>query len=89
MIPSRCSCSICTGRFIYIDMCARGNHILTRDILYRVSQRSSENRMTVKNLAMVFAPTLMRDKDSTRDFLDMSYKNAVIEYLITNAYELF
>lgn len=45
--------------------------------------------MTVKNLALVFGPTLMRDTDSNRDFLDMSYKNATMEYLILNSKELF
>ena len=45
--------------------------------------------MTVKNLALVFAPTLMRDRDSSRDFTDMSYTNATMEYFITYAHELF
>lgn len=45
--------------------------------------------MTVKNLALVFGPTLMRDRDPNRDFLDMSYKNAVVEYFILNAHSLF
>ncbi|KAI9272969.1 hypothetical protein BDA99DRAFT_280390 [Phascolomyces articulosus] len=57
--------------------------------LQRVSQRSQENLMTVKNLSLVFAPTLMRDRDSTRDFMDMSYTNATMEFLITNAHEVF
>ncbi|KAI9266913.1 hypothetical protein BDA99DRAFT_558939 [Phascolomyces articulosus] len=57
--------------------------------LYRVRQQSSENLMTTKNLAVVFAPTLMRDQDGARDLLDMSYKNATLEYLINQAMELF
>ena len=54
-----------------------------------MSQRSKENLMTIKNLSLVFAPTLMRDRDSTRDFTDMSYTNATMEYLITYAHEIF
>ncbi|KAL0087378.1 Rho GTPase activation protein [Phycomyces blakesleeanus] len=57
--------------------------------LHRVKGRSSENLMTTKNLAMVFAPTLMRDRDSSRDFLDMSYKNATMDFVIDRAFEIF
>ncbi|KAG0178082.1 hypothetical protein DFQ29_003960 [Apophysomyces sp. BC1021] len=57
--------------------------------LYRVQQRHNQNLMTTKNLAMVFGPTLMRDKDPSRDLLDMSYKNAAIEFLIHNAFDFF
>ncbi|KAI9319641.1 hypothetical protein BX666DRAFT_1853030 [Dichotomocladium elegans] len=57
--------------------------------LYRVSKNSQENRMTSKNLALVFAPTIIRDKDSSRDLLDMSYTNALMEYLISSANDLF
>ncbi|KAI7851738.1 hypothetical protein BDC45DRAFT_514915 [Circinella umbellata] len=57
--------------------------------LQRVSQHSKQNLMTIKNLSLVFAPTLMRDRDSTRDFTDMSYTNATMEYLITYAHEIF
>ncbi|KAI7879869.1 RhoGAP-domain-containing protein [Lichtheimia hyalospora FSU 10163] len=57
--------------------------------LQRVSQYSRENRMTSKNLALVFAPTLIRGEDSSRELLDMSYTNALMEYLISSAHELF
>ncbi|KAI8384559.1 uncharacterized protein BYT42DRAFT_265892 [Radiomyces spectabilis] len=57
--------------------------------LHRVQQHSNENLMTTKNLAMVFGPTLLRDKDAARDLVDMCYKNATIEYLITHAFDLF
>lgn len=45
--------------------------------------------MTSKNLALVFAPTLIRGEDSSRELLDMSYTNALMEYLISSAHELF
>ncbi|KAI7859913.1 hypothetical protein BDC45DRAFT_495288 [Circinella umbellata] len=57
--------------------------------LHRVHEQSSENLMTTRNLAVVFAPTLMRDHDATRDLLDMSYKKATLEYLINQAMQLF
>lgn len=56
--------------------------------LYRVQQRHNENLMTTKNLAMVFGPTLLRDVEASRDLVDMSYKNAVVEFLIINAHDL-
>lgn len=68
-------------------------HFDTADVLFKhlskVYQKSNVNRMSAKNLAMVFAPTLMRHTDSSRDFLDISYKNATIEYLLLNTAQLF
>ncbi|KAI8085995.1 uncharacterized protein BX664DRAFT_281536 [Halteromyces radiatus] len=57
--------------------------------LNRIQQHHHENLMTIKNLAMVFGPTLLRDQDASRDLVDMGFKNATIEYLITHAYDLF
>ncbi|CEI99882.1 hypothetical protein RMCBS344292_13958 [Rhizopus microsporus] len=57
--------------------------------LYHVQEHHDENLMTIKNLAMVFGPTLMRDTDASRELTDMSYKNAVIEFLITHVHKLF
>ncbi|CAO3642723.1 unnamed protein product [Cunninghamella blakesleeana] len=57
--------------------------------LDKVQQYNKENLMTTRNLAMVFGPTLLRDQDATRDLIDMGSKNATIEYLINNVYELF
>lgn len=68
-------------------------HLSTIKLLFehlrRVHERSEENRMTIKNLAMVFAPTLMRHSDPSRDFLDISYKNATIEYILAHTSKLF
>lgn len=57
--------------------------------LHKVVENASLNRMTVKNLAMVFAPTLMRHSDPSKDFLDISYKNATIEYILLHTDHLF
>ncbi|KAI8073872.1 hypothetical protein BC940DRAFT_267047 [Gongronella butleri] len=57
--------------------------------LQSVSKQHEVNLMTVKNLAMVFGPTLMRDREAARDLVDMSSKNAVIEYHITHFSSLF
>ncbi|KAI8330427.1 hypothetical protein BC941DRAFT_440463 [Chlamydoabsidia padenii] len=57
--------------------------------LDNVQKHSEFNLMTTKNLAMVFGPTLLHDKDATRDLLDMSYKNATIEFIINHTPLLF
>ncbi|KAF7725555.1 hypothetical protein EC973_009510 [Apophysomyces ossiformis] len=57
--------------------------------LHSVQNYADQNLMTSKNLAVVFGPTLLRDRDATRDLLDMSYKNAVVDYLINQALVLF
>jgi hypothetical protein len=44
--------------------------------------------MTTKNLAMVFGPTLLRDIESSRDLVDMSFKNAVVEFLIIHVHDI-
>ncbi|KAI9481688.1 MAG: hypothetical protein EXX96DRAFT_567658 [Benjaminiella poitrasii] len=68
-------------------------HLDTAILLFthlgKVFKQSEHNRMSVKNLAMVFAPTLMRHNDPSRDFLDISYKNATIEYILLHTAELF
>ncbi|ORX55000.1 RhoGAP-domain-containing protein [Hesseltinella vesiculosa] len=57
--------------------------------LDRVQLHHDENRMTTKNLALVFGPTLIRSKDPSRELLDMGVKNSVVEYLISHVYDLF
>ncbi|KAI8883425.1 RhoGAP-domain-containing protein [Backusella circina FSU 941] len=57
--------------------------------LERIYQHCDTNRMSIKNLSLVFAPTLMRHSDASKDFLDMSYKNATVEFILTNTSQLF
>ncbi|KAI9824396.1 MAG: Rho-type gtpase-activating protein [Thelocarpon impressellum] len=52
--------------------------------LARVATREKENLMTPKNLAVVFAPTIMRDTSLEREMSDMHAKNAAIQFLIEN-----
>ncbi|TDZ22927.1 putative Rho-type GTPase-activating protein 4 [Colletotrichum orbiculare MAFF 240422] len=47
--------------------------------LARVAQREPENLMSPKNLAVVFAPTIMRDTSLEREMTDMHAKNLAIQ----------
>ncbi|KAG0039565.1 hypothetical protein BGZ82_007673 [Podila clonocystis] len=57
--------------------------------LNRVRELDHINLMNAKNLSVVFGPTLMRNPDSSREILDMTFKNMTIEFFITNTTELF
>lgn len=57
--------------------------------LHRVQEGSAENRMTARNLGVVFGPTLMRSNDPTQEFAHMGGKAMTIEYFIDHALELF
>ncbi|KAI9846570.1 MAG: Rho-type gtpase-activating protein [Sclerophora amabilis] len=52
--------------------------------LGRVAGREKENLMTPKNLAVVFAPTIMRDTSLEREMSDMFSKNSAIQFMIEN-----
>ncbi|CAG8593943.1 9284_t:CDS:10 [Dentiscutata erythropus] len=57
--------------------------------LDRVRQQGADNRMTAKNLAVVFGPTLLRGPNPNSELLDMASKNRIIEYIIENVNTLF
>ncbi|KAK9763624.1 Rho-type gtpase-activating protein [Basidiobolus ranarum] len=57
--------------------------------LIRIQQYESVNLMSIKNLAVVFGPTLMRNPDPSQEFYDTAGKNAVVEYLLCCAEDLF
>ncbi|KAK9472175.1 uncharacterized protein V1510DRAFT_403547 [Dipodascopsis tothii] len=57
--------------------------------LQNVREASAVNLMTSRNLAVVFAPTLVRDKTGAREMVDMQKKNDVIQFLIENWREVF
>ncbi|KAI9762162.1 MAG: Rho-type gtpase-activating protein [Candelina submexicana] len=52
--------------------------------LARVAEREKENLMTPLNLAVVFAPTIMRPLSLEREMNDMHMKNQAIQFLIEN-----
>nr|CEG03631.1 unnamed protein product [Fusarium acuminatum CS5907] len=57
--------------------------------LARVAQREPENLMSPKNLAVVFAPTIMRDTSLEREMTDMHAKNLAIQFVIENSNTIF
>ncbi|TDZ51825.1 putative Rho-type GTPase-activating protein 4 [Colletotrichum trifolii] len=57
--------------------------------LARVAQREPENLMSPKNLAVVFAPTIMRDTSLEREMTDMHAKNLAIQFVIENSHTIF
>jgi hypothetical protein len=45
--------------------------------------------MSPKNLAVVFAPTIMRDTSIEREMTDMHAKNIAIQFVIENSHTIF
>ena len=45
--------------------------------------------MSPKNLAVVFAPTVMRDTSLEREMTDMHAKNIAIQFVIDNSDSIF
>ncbi|KAG5438435.1 hypothetical protein PCANB_002924 [Pneumocystis canis] len=57
--------------------------------LNRVIKYSNKNLMSSRNLAVVFSPTLLRDKSGTQDITDIQAKNIAMQYLFDNATNIF
>ncbi|KAK4204982.1 hypothetical protein QBC40DRAFT_272110 [Triangularia verruculosa] len=57
--------------------------------LARVAGRERENLMSPKNLAVVFAPTIMRDHSLEKEMTDMHVKNLAVQFLIENSHVIF
>ncbi|KAJ4300288.1 Rho-type gtpase-activating protein [Collariella sp. IMI 366227] len=57
--------------------------------LARVAGRERENLMSPKNLAVVFAPTIMRDHSLEKEMTDMHAKNVAVQFLIENSPVIF
>ncbi|GAP86276.1 hypothetical protein SAMD00023353_1801370 [Rosellinia necatrix] len=57
--------------------------------LSRVASREGENLMTPRNLAVVFAPTIMRDTNIEREMTDMHAKNNAVQFIIENSHSIF
>lgn len=45
--------------------------------------------MSPKNLAVVFAPTIMRDHSLEKEMTDMHAKNLAVQYVIEHSDEIF
>jgi hypothetical protein len=45
--------------------------------------------MTPKNIAVVFAPTIMRDHSLEREMTDMQARNDAVQFVIENSHEIF
>jgi len=54
-----------------------------------VAEQHDTNRMTADNLAVVFAPTLMRSNNEMFAFADLSQQRKLVEFLIINYHEIF
>ncbi|KAK9386802.1 hypothetical protein V1515DRAFT_603956 [Lipomyces mesembrius] len=57
--------------------------------LLRVVSHSDKNLMTSLNLAVVFAPTLVRDYSGTREMVDAHKRSEVIRFMIENSDRIF
>lgn len=67
-------------------------HYQTLKVLFShfslVSQYSSRNLMTAKNLAVVLGPTVIWDQAGVKEISDMQEKNKSVQFLIENAARL-
>ncbi|KAL4900333.1 hypothetical protein BDW74DRAFT_96424 [Aspergillus multicolor] len=57
--------------------------------LKRVVEREKENLMTSQNIAVVFAPTIMRPQSLAREMTDVQKKNEVVKFLVDHCQEVF
>ena len=57
--------------------------------LKRVVDRERENLMTSMNIAVVFAPTIMRPESLDREISDTQKKNEAIQFLVENCQAVF
>lgn len=57
--------------------------------LKRVVERQEENLMTSQNIAVVFAPTIMRPESLAREMTDVQKKNDILKFLVDNCQDVF
>ncbi|KAK2764282.1 Rho-type gtpase-activating protein [Arachnomyces sp. PD_36] len=57
--------------------------------LKRVVEREKENLMTSMNVAVVFAPTIMRPESLAREMTDVQKKNEAMQFLVDHCQEIF
>lgn len=57
--------------------------------LDRVIQHVQDNMMTSQNIAVVFAPTIMRPESLAREMTDTIQKNLAVQFLVENCKGIF
>ncbi|KAJ5740608.1 hypothetical protein N7493_000480 [Penicillium malachiteum] len=57
--------------------------------LKRVVERQEDNLMTSQNIAVVFAPTIMRPESLAREMTDVQKKNDVLRFMVENVPDIF
>lgn len=57
--------------------------------LKRVVEHEKENLMTSMNIAVVFAPTIMRPESLAREMTDTQVKNEAVQFLVENCPTVF
>ncbi|KLJ11117.1 hypothetical protein EMPG_13568 [Blastomyces silverae] len=57
--------------------------------LRRVVEREKENLMTSLNVAVVFAPTILRPESLSREMSDVNKKNEVLQFLVDHCQDIF
>lgn len=57
--------------------------------LKRVVEKEKENLMTSMNVAVVFAPTIMRPESLSREMTDTQKKNEAVQFLVENCNAIF
>lgn len=57
--------------------------------LNRVVALKEENLMTSLNIAVVFAPTIMRPESLQREMTDTQHKNDAVQFLVENCQAIF
>lgn len=57
--------------------------------LILVSSFSESNLMTIRNLAIVFSPSLIHDENGDKDFADMKERYYLIEFILGQTKEIF
>lgn len=62
--------------YVALDYCSRLQSLIV-------------GQMSPKNLAVVFAPTIMRDTSLEREMTDMHAKNLAIQFVIENSNTIF
>ena len=76
-----------------MPICHRETLMYLCEHLLKVIEQSSQNRMNIQNIALVFGPNIMRSNpinDSNNGFNpNIMTQNVLVEYLLSNFKDLF